>query len=265
MSQNDNEYIQALMKLGLTFLQAKIYTTIVKLGTPEVRKISVTSTVARPDVYRIIPTLEQIGIVEKIISTPNTYKAIPITEALSILLQKKIDEDAELQKKTMTLITNFHEKTDAVPEEEGSQFVITSERKLFLKKFTESVNSAKSTEDFIGKADAFPKTLMCQAENFKAIMEKGVKIRFITEDTTKLESILDIIRELQKNPLFELKVTSGDSLVCMLIMDNKEVNIQMSCGAVPSLWSNNPLLVKIVANYFKTLWDKAVYLNAIDA
>ena len=110
MIQDDDVYIQTLMKLGLTFLQATIYLTIVKLGKTGVRKISTVSNVARPDVYRIVRTLEKMGVVEKIVSTPTMYEAIPIKEVLAILLQQKIDQNVELQEQTKALITNFQEK-----------------------------------------------------------------------------------------------------------------------------------------------------------
>jgi sugar-specific transcriptional regulator TrmB len=57
-SKND-EPIQTFMSLGLTLLQAKLYLTLVKLGSQggEVRKISRESSIARQDVYRILPEL----------------------------------------------------------------------------------------------------------------------------------------------------------------------------------------------------------------
>jgi sugar-specific transcriptional regulator TrmB len=57
-SKND-EPIQTFMSLGLTLLQAKLYLTLVKLGSQggEVRKISRESSIVRQDVYRILPEL----------------------------------------------------------------------------------------------------------------------------------------------------------------------------------------------------------------
>lgn len=109
MIQNDEECIQALMKLGLTLLQATIYLALAKLGKAGVKKISKASNVARPDVYRVIPALGKIGLVEKIVATPTMYKAVPLKEGISILLQQKTDENIELQKKTKALLSNFQE------------------------------------------------------------------------------------------------------------------------------------------------------------
>src|ERR1039458_8159881 len=92
MIQNDDLHIQMLMNLGLTLLQAKVYLTLAELGKAEVKRISNASNVARPDVYRVISTLEQIGLAEKIITVPTMYKATPIKEGYYILLQNRSEE-----------------------------------------------------------------------------------------------------------------------------------------------------------------------------
>lgn len=103
-----DEHVQTLMGLGLKFLQAKTYLALAKLGKADVKTISKASNVARQDIYRIIPTLEKLGLAEKIIANPTMYKATPIKEGLSILLQNRKEEIADLQKKTTSLINNFH-------------------------------------------------------------------------------------------------------------------------------------------------------------
>jgi hypothetical protein len=93
--------------------------------------------------------------------------------------------------------------------------------------------------------------------HFKRARRRGVKIRVITEKAENQESILRIVQDLKKNPLFKLKYTSDHAPVCMVICDKKEVNIQVSDGPVPSLWSSEPHVVKLAAIYFESLWNKA--------
>ena len=134
MRQDDDLFVQALMNLGLTLLQAKIYLTLAKLGKAGVNRISKASNVARSDVYRVMPALEKLGLAEKIVATPTIYKAAPVREGLSILLQQKTKENSELQKETKPLLSDFQENNvDMALEREDSQFVVTSEEKLFLK------------------------------------------------------------------------------------------------------------------------------------
>ena len=102
MLQND-ETIKILMNLGLTCLQAKTYLVLTTLKEAEAKKISKISNIARQDIYRIMPELEKVGLVERIISTPTLYKAIPLKEGSFVLFQKRAKEHAALQEKIEAL------------------------------------------------------------------------------------------------------------------------------------------------------------------
>jgi DNA polymerase III alpha subunit len=56
------------MDLGLTLLQAKIYLALSKTGKATIKTISKASNSARQDIYRIMPTLQKLGLAEKIIA-----------------------------------------------------------------------------------------------------------------------------------------------------------------------------------------------------
>lgn len=81
MSQEGENY-QTFVNLGLTYLQAKVYVTLLRLGDvgAEVRKIASASVIARQDVYRILPALQKMGLVEKVVAIPTIYRPIPLEE-----------------------------------------------------------------------------------------------------------------------------------------------------------------------------------------
>ena len=124
--QHNDEITQSLMKLGLTLLQAKTYSTLAKRGSAEVKTIAKASNIARQDVYRVMPTLEKTGLAEKIIANPIRYQANPLRTGLSKLLQQKTEEQNTLQKRIEALINNFEESRDKISlQEKESQFRIT--------------------------------------------------------------------------------------------------------------------------------------------
>lgn len=252
MMQDGNSYSQTLMKFGLTSLQATIYTTLADIGNAGILKISRAAKIARPEVYRVIPSLEEKGLVEKILSNPTMYKAVPLKLGLSTLLQQKTEEDIELLEETKALLSSLPEKTANQGEKGDSQFVITSEIKLFFKKLNKSINDSKSTIDFVIPQ----RVLQKHSQQFKKAMERGVKVRVILTMVDNNQSIQETVGNLKKNRLFHLKYTP-EQVVCMLISDNYELNTQISDGAVPSLLSNNKQVVKIATTYFEALWNKA--------
>jgi sugar-specific transcriptional regulator TrmB len=59
-----------LVDFGLTLNQARVYLSIVQLGCSTIGNISRESGVRREDVYRIIPKLEKMWLIERVPSTP---------------------------------------------------------------------------------------------------------------------------------------------------------------------------------------------------
>lgn len=251
-----DEHVQTLMGLGLTFLQAKTYLALAKLGKADVKTIAKASNVARQDIYRLMPTLQKLGLGAKIIAKPTMYKATPIKEGLSILLQNRKEEIAELQKKTNSLINNFHKNTAKIPlQEENPQFTITSEITLLLKMHKKLFQKTQTSIDAIIPLKAVDEVLFHGLQYYKGAMRRGVKIRMITqkadgESTRKPQA-------LAKNPLFELKCLSNLAQLGMHIFDRKEVTLCLSEeSGVPSLWSSNLSIVKLATSYFDDLWNK---------
>ncbi|NIU39390.1 hypothetical protein GWN65_05330, partial [Candidatus Bathyarchaeota archaeon] len=87
-----NKNAEMLSDFGLTHNQAKVYIAIARLRLATVSQISKVSKVRREDVYRILPKLEKMGLVEKLLGKPTKIRATPVEEALPILI--KHEEDA---------------------------------------------------------------------------------------------------------------------------------------------------------------------------
>jgi sugar-specific transcriptional regulator TrmB len=104
------EEFEVLIGLGLTSRQSKIYLAIAGLEMATAKTISTVSGVRRENVYRIIPQLQEIGLIEKIIDTPIKFRAIEIKDAVLILLNQRIKQTDKLQKEAKIVIKNFKKK-----------------------------------------------------------------------------------------------------------------------------------------------------------
>jgi sugar-specific transcriptional regulator TrmB len=259
-SMIENKHIQTLMNFGLSFLQAKTYLNLVQLGKADVKTIAKASNVARQDIYRIMPTLQKMGLGEKIIAKPTMYRAAPLKEGLSILLQKRKEEYAELQKKKSSLLNNFHVRnTKMAFQEESTQFIITSEITRLLKMLKKLIQKAQESIDVIMPLIFTPSKLTEGLLYLKeAITSKSdVKIRLITQEPEE-QAISRKLQALVKNHFFELKYLTSPFCFGMHIFDKKEVTLSISENSgLPSLWSSNPNVVMLSQAYFDTLWEKA--------
>src|SRR4030066_119783 len=95
MGMSNDEDTVLLLGLGLSINQARVYLAILKLEKGKVGQVAKFSKVRREEVYRILPTLEKMGLIEKLLGKPTELRATPISDALTYLMaeeKKKFDE-----------------------------------------------------------------------------------------------------------------------------------------------------------------------------
>ncbi|MEM4244306.1 MAG: helix-turn-helix domain-containing protein [Candidatus Bathyarchaeia archaeon] len=258
----EDEQIQILSKLGLTYLQAKTYLALAKLGKADVKTIARASKVARQDIYRIMPALQNMGLVEKIVASPTLYKVTPIKESLCTLLQNKTKECIELQMKMKDLVNNFQNKVDdASLQDEEQQFSIISSKRLLHKKLSEKDRRAQKSIDAIANWKTIRATFFHRVQDVTNALKRNVKLRIITETQEKDRQVEKIIRILRKYPSFEIRYTSGPIPVNAVIHDAAEINMCIATlpdNDVPSLCSTNPRFIRVMAAYFEEVWNSAL-------
>src|SRR4030066_1039972 len=101
---SDDENTDLLLGLGLSLNQARVYIAILKLQKTTVGQVAKFSKVRREDVYRILPALEKMGLIERLLGKPTEVRATPISDALSFLVaeeKSKFDERLLGMRKTV--------------------------------------------------------------------------------------------------------------------------------------------------------------------
>jgi sugar-specific transcriptional regulator TrmB len=236
-------------------LQAKTYLTLTQLDKAEVKKIARTSGIARQDIYRIMPTLEKLGLVEKIVANPVLYKAVSLKEGTLSLFAEKSSEHAQL-KASLEMLGESKEKSDnTIVHDAETEFVITSERKRLVKKF-ENAFSKASTVDLIFPSRGLNFIVFSFFDAFTTAVSKGVKFRVATQKTEVSPAIMRKLKTLTANPLFELKFIDANIDFGICIFDDKEVDVCISGKeAVPSLGTNNEQLLKMAKLFFENHWN----------
>jgi sugar-specific transcriptional regulator TrmB len=255
------EDVQALNDMGLSILQAKIYLSLVKLGEVNVGMISKASNMVRQDIYRNMPTLERLGLAERILSKPTVYKATPLKEGISILLLERKKKNEEVLKKAQSLVRNFSSFSNILAENE-SEFRITSERSLLFKMHDQLIEKAQNTIDAVVPIKVLEEQTIPNLSFLKKASKKGVKIRLISQ-RTKGDSVLTKPKGLAGISFLELRYAFSPTPVetrpfGMHLFDKKEMTVCISShDCVPSLWSNSSSLLRMATNYFEDLWNEA--------
>ncbi|UCD27147.1 MAG: TrmB family transcriptional regulator, partial [Candidatus Bathyarchaeota archaeon] len=83
------ENAEILSDFGLTGNQAKVYLATARLGLASASQISKVAKVRREDVYRTMPKLEKMGLVERILGKPTKMRALPVEEAFHVLIERE--------------------------------------------------------------------------------------------------------------------------------------------------------------------------------
>jgi sugar-specific transcriptional regulator TrmB len=261
---NLEKEIQTLIDLGLTKAQAIVYLTLTRSGQARVKTVRELSNIARQDIYRILNELVKLGLVQKIIETPNEFEAIPIMDGVTILLQRRSKENSEIHRKAMEmLLQHKHDTLTSKSQEEDAQYVMVSGREATALKTIKAMENAQTRVDSIISWKKFA-YLIANENRFrlKEAMKRGVKLRFITEKPEDEKSLQKILRLFSKEPLFKVKYLLTAPQVHVGLYDTKEVFINTSTtgglAETPLLWSNNPSLAALVRDYFEIAWITAL-------
>ncbi len=258
---SNDESTDLLLGLGLSLNQAKVYLAILKLERTVVAQIAKFSKVRREDVYRILPILETMGLVERIMGKPIEIRATPISDALNFLVtEEKTKSDKRLSSMRTRVqrlaSTNWRQP---LPEKE-SIYILIPERKAILAKTSELIkNSKKETSLIADKVRILP-VFSQFSEDFKTAIKKGAQIRVIFEGETPDNLLKENMQKLMDGASAHVKF-HREPLNHFIMSDNKKAMITASkesgLGEAPSLWTNNRNLIGILRTSFEVEWQNA--------
>ena len=258
---SNDENTDLLLGLGLTLNQAKVYLAILKLEKTTVGQVAKFSKVRREDVYRILPALEKMGLIERLLGKPTEIRATLISDSLALLVAEEKNKSDERLTGMRSMVQKLSLKDwKQPPPGEESIYILIAEKKAILAKTSGLIrNSRKEVALIADKARIMP-ILSQFSDEYKLAIKKGTQIRLLFEG----ESPDDLLKEKVK------KLIGGDSvhikfhreaLNHFIMSDDKEALITTSkesgLGESPSLWTNNSNLIGVLRTSFESDWKKA--------
>lgn len=261
MSYEDNG-VNILTQLGLTIRQAEVYLAIVELEQPTARTIAQTLRIARSEAYRAATELQKLGLIKKIITAPTAFKAIPLSEGLTILLERKTEEDQAIRNEAKKFLRNFDHVEK--PSQEDSKYYLTVGFKTVERDYLRDLSEAQKSKDCVLDWRGILNLVNRHFEYVKEALERGVEIRYVTHipEGTKMPQI---IQTLTETGLFEVKSVSTIPKANIDIFDKKTVHLMMlpndNLKQIEVLRSQNPKLAELAQDYFELKWQTATTPN----
>jgi sugar-specific transcriptional regulator TrmB len=254
--------VEALIALGLTTSQAKVYLALTRLGEAKILTISKKTQIARQDLYRVMAELENRCLIERVLATPVRFKAAPIQEAVALLLQRMHKQASEARNEAIGFIKRHRHRVRSVTAQEKEiKFVLIPEKEAISRRLKRSIEDAQRSIDIVCPRKTCLQALFDLAPALRKALERNVKVRWIidkalAEDTRPytLETFLD-------NSLFKLRNIADDLTQTFSIYDNKIILVasypNLDYVQSPALWTNAEPMVELAQHYFDTLWSKA--------
>jgi sugar-specific transcriptional regulator TrmB len=256
------EDANALSNFGFTHNQAKIYAAIARLHTASVGGISRMAKVRREHVYRTLPKLEKMGLIERVLGTPEKIKAIAVEDAFSLLIKKQ-HEEAErklsvLNADAEAFLKHLKEKDwKTTPEENESQFSLVSEKNAIMSKTAALIGNAQKEISIAASRKKLAKFMFFFSDLLKKSTKKGVHINLLTEMPQEDDTLPRFIEE-QISPGKSLELKYSGLQTHYLIADNKEILIDTSTetdfAESPCLCTNNASLLALTQKSFADAW-----------
>ena len=259
----EEQLIQKICELGLTYKQAKIYKTIATCKSCTVKEISELSGVYTQDIYQILPMLEKCGLVTRILSKPIKVEALPIETALNNWFNIQEQKIKNQKHGIQEIIEAIKIKQELSKNELEYKLMVLHEGTKSFANMVELVfKNAKRRYDAIFPERLFVRVLpSLQSGIFAMLAEHGVKARImIRKQTHSDEDLIKMITSKGLNPNnFTVKATRKNEYSYYAIIDDNEVWIVLKHNedktlVLSVLVTDNEAILNPYVHYFQTLW-----------
>lgn len=259
---SNDENTDLLLGLGLTLNQAKVYLAILKLQKTTVGQVSNFSKVRREDVYRILPSLEKLGLVERLMGKPTEIRATRVSDALSLLVAEekgKFDEKLVGMRGIVQKLS-LKDWKQSIPEK-ADIYILVAEKKAVLAKTSELISNSREEVALIADKERIMPILFQFSDEYRLAIKEGTVVRLLFEGQSPEGALKEKVNKLiGKEASIHVKF-HREALNHFIMSDDKEALITTSkesgLGESPSLWTNNSNLIGVLRTSFESDWKKA--------
>ncbi|MDR1993213.1 MAG: hypothetical protein LBQ98_06955 [Nitrososphaerota archaeon] len=251
------EGVDVLMGLGLSNRQARVYLSLLKTGSAKVQTIASPSAVHRQEMYRLLDSLMQIGLVRRNITTPTTYTPTPVEESIKMLLEQKTNKLNTITKQAKQLTKKLKTNNPTTPIIDIKPcfgIVFEADRG---RKYRKAIKMTQNSMLAVTSWNRF-KQLSIHFENqLIAALKKDLTLQIITEKPPAY-NLPKWVTTASKAPNFELKTIPQTPQTGIAIFDHTQAAIAFSPNSSltkgPELWTTTPTIITLCQTYFNTLW-----------
>ncbi|HTY75907.1 MAG TPA: helix-turn-helix domain-containing protein [Candidatus Nanoarchaeia archaeon] len=269
MIQLSDKLISELLSFGLTGNEAKVFLALIQLRKANAHEIAKEADIPRQEVYRVLPNLEKLGIIQVIIDKPTKYVAVDPKKALAHLIQMQqekfetqIHELSEKKVATASALSAVEGKSSGWTRQDPIRFMLISGQNLINEKIEEMLRNAKKEVLWMAPKSEVKRAFAFGREKLlRDLVKKNSTVRIITEiDGNNVEEVERL------NRFCEIKHSDGVSSVATIV-DDKELIIGSAIYSAESavntemmheLWTNDSGHINLMKDFFEKVWNVSV-------
>ncbi len=254
-TDNAKQEIEALMDYGLTATQAKVYLSLIDFKSATAKDVYMTAIVSRQDVYKILSDLQEMGLAERVLSSPLKFRATPVNDALTILRQHRLNKNVSLDKRATTI---FDQPKYQNREHKDSNETVFEVRAVSYcdPRVYRAFEKVRHSIKFIGCKFSWSIAYSFSDASHSAV-RRGIKRQsLLNADATE-------VPDFYKNTVSEIRIDRSLRCANMYIFDEKEIAIweeNTDARSANVLWSNHRGLINALTDYFEGRWNTATPL-----
>jgi sugar-specific transcriptional regulator TrmB len=274
LNNKDKIDFDILSEFGLTENQAKVFIATSRLGTPTVSEVAEASEVRREEVYRLLPELEKMGLVERLLGKPIRLKTPNPTASISLLVKLEKErareriEDLSSRSQQLLQYLGHHTMGEHLDEKEVSDFSLIQEKESIRTGMYDMISKSTQQLDLLFSRADLVWILSTQGEALQSAVERGVKLRIISEPSAGRDRLPKIIRRRFAGEIeIPMKYLLNPTAFYLVADKSQLMLITSGANHLPSskcLWTNNVSLVALTHRNFEDYWHESFHWKTVD-
>jgi sugar-specific transcriptional regulator TrmB len=255
----------ALVKLGLSKNEIRVYVYLARTGMLKASEISEVISLHRTETYRILRDLEKIGLVSSVFEKPLKFVATPFEKTLDILIESKKLRLQLLERKKNDLVSLWVALPKAEVELSKKEVfqILEGEEQINLK--AEEILEKSKTEVCMFASDSdiahfYHSGLL---DKLEGIEKKNFSVRLLANNSAKSKFF---IKELKLSGVRSSPACPED-LSSFIVVDQEQLLFLINKNGEPkdavdekkeklaALWTNYEAFIKALGALFSELWN----------
>ncbi|MDG7013264.1 MAG: hypothetical protein JRN11_07145 [Nitrososphaerota archaeon] len=251
------ELLTALVDMGLTSSEAKVYLAAARLGVATTTEVATLAEKERSNTHHLLQRLQRLGLVDPTVDSPTRFKPIDPRDAIDRLFELQTAKLRKLEQTRDSVLSSLSLSELVTPPKAETFSVMKGRVRTYLR-MIESMSGCTSDMSLFMSSNGLIR--LSRFRDFVSLMSQkareGVRFRVITEITranakdirtlSKVAEVRHVRNQSTNASIYDMKVGS----VALAINDALEEDISEHV----SLWSNGESFVKMLAASFDSAW-----------